>query len=222
MNDLLAVSSTNLTYDLNQRLERLKSSWRHRPSWVYSLALISSLIALVVSFILAAETLYLARHPNALLSCDVNMKVSCSTVAQSWQSEIVHLGHLAIPNAFLGIAAESVFVTIAVIGLIIRMPRWFTLCTWIGSLCAFMYAYWLLYQSAFVIQALCPWCLLLMFSTTLQFMSFTHATVTVSGWGLRHSWMYTYYRLHLDLMFDLLWVGLIIAGLAVLYLPYLL
>ena len=99
--------------------------------------LIASAVALGASLILSAETLQLARHPESALGCDLNSAVSCSAVAQSWQAEIVKFGGLSYPNAFFGIAAESVFVTIAVIGLArVKVPRWFATCTWLGGLAA--------------------------------------------------------------------------------------
>lgn len=91
--------------------------------------LIASAVALGASLILSAETLQLARHPESALGCDLNSVVSCSAVAQSWQAEIAKFGGLSYPNAFFGIAAESVFITIAVIGLArVKVPRWFA--TW--------------------------------------------------------------------------------------------
>lgn len=188
--------------------------FRHGPAWTYLMVLLSSAVALFASFVLAAETLQLARHPASRLSCDINALVSCSTVAQSWQSEFVRLGTLPVPNAFFGIAAESVFVTLAVIGMTgAALPRWFNVSSWVGGLFALIFAYWLFIQSMFVIKALCPWCLTLMFATTIQFMALTHATVTVRrlpsptgrfaplARALRRS-----YRLHFDLMFDLVWL----------------
>ena len=134
--------------------------WRHGATWTYLIMLAASAVALVVSFVLSAETLKLARNPGQKLSCDVNAVMSCSTVAESWQAEIVRFAGLSFPNAFFGIAAESVFVTIAVIGLTkVAVPRWFALCTWLGGLAALAYSYWLTSQSLFVINALCPWCL---------------------------------------------------------------
>jgi uncharacterized membrane protein len=70
----------------------------------------------------------------------------------------------------------------------------------------------------FVINALCPWCLGLLFATTLQFMSLSHATVTVQNLpsadgslgGLRRG-LNTYYRLGFDLMLDVVWIVAIIA-----------
>ena len=91
--------------------------WRHGAGWLYAVLLAASLVALFTSFILSAETLKEARNPGQRLACDVNGVLSCSTVMESWQAEIVKFAGLSFPNAFFGIAAESVFVTIAVIGL---------------------------------------------------------------------------------------------------------
>lgn len=190
--------------------------------------LIASAVALGTSLILSAETLQLARHPESALGCDLNSAVSCSAVAQSWQAEIVKFGGLSYPNAFFGIAAESVFITIAVIGLArVKVPRWFATCTWLGGLAALAYSYWLSTQSLFVIRALCPWCLTLMFSTTIQFMALSHATVAVQGLPSRKAvaaddsdseadvamvpaGLNKYYRLNIDLMVDILWIVAIV------------
>ncbi len=102
------------------------TGWRHGATWTYLVMLAASAVALFVSFMLSADTLKLARNPGSKLGCDVNAVVSCSTVAESWQAEIVKFAGLSFPNAFFGIAAESVFVTIAVIGLAkVAVPRWF-------------------------------------------------------------------------------------------------
>ncbi|AKV55033.1 putative vitamin K epoxide reductase family protein [Bifidobacterium actinocoloniiforme DSM 22766] len=198
------------------------AGWRQGRIWTYLIALLASAAALFASFALAAETLQLARHPGIKLDCDVNATVSCSTVALSWQSELVRFGSLSLPNAFLGIAAESVFTTLAVVGLAgCRQPAWLTRCTWLGSLTALAYAYWLLSQSMFVIKALCPWCLSLMAASTMQFMAFSHSTVTVQAlprtdgpWpGLARS-LRKYYRLGFDLMVDAVWVAALVALIA--------
>ncbi len=186
--------------------------WRHSSLWTYGVMLFFSAIALLTSLILSAETLALARAPKKLLSCDFNSVVSCSRVSQAWQAEIVKFGELSFPNAFFGIAAESVFVTLAVIGMIrVRVPKWFAICTWLGGLCALAYAYWLFSQSMFVIHALCPWCIVLMFSTTVQFMSLTHASVSSQKLLIqRFNWIEKYYRLRYDLLVDVLWIAALV------------
>ncbi|WP_018142722.1 vitamin K epoxide reductase family protein [Alloscardovia criceti] len=179
--------------------------WRHASTWLYLVMLLASATALLVSFVLSAETLQLARNPQASLGCDVNAVISCSDVANSWQSEFIRFGSLSFPNAFFGIAAESVFVTVAVIGLArITMPRWFALAAWVGNLLALAYALWLFSQSVFVIQALCPWCMLLLVSTMLQFMAMSHATFAMQGIGGKSQALYYYYHLNIDLLVDLL------------------
>lgn len=205
------VTAGELDIKAEDNLNDRAQGWRHGPTWTYLIMLIASAIALVVSFVLSAETLKLARNPNQILDCDINSVLSCSTVAQSWQSEIIKFGGLSYPNAFFGIAAESVFVTVAVIGLArVKVPRWFAICTWLGGLAAIAYSYWLTTQSLFVINALCPWCLALMFSTTIQFMSLSHATVTVQGLPAKPRALDTYYRLNYDLMADVIWIIAII------------
>ena len=186
---------------------------RHGATATYLIMLLASVAALAVSFVLSAETLELARHPDQTLSCDVNAVLSCSTVARSWQAEIVRFGGLSYPNAFFGIAAESVFVTIAVLGLArVDVPKWFGACTWFGGLAALCYSYWLTSQSLFVIEALCPWCLALMFATTIQFMALSHATVTVRSLpSPRARRLLDYYRLNYDLMADAVWIMALVA-----------
>ena len=152
--------------------------WRHTTTWTYLVMLIASAVALVVSFVLSAETLKLARNPGQKLSCDVNAVMSCSAVAESWQAEVVK----------------------------VAVPRWFALCTWLGGLAALAYSYWLTSQSLFVINALCPWCLCLMFSTTVQFMALSHATAVVQEIPAKREGVRTYYRLNYDLMVDALWI----------------
>ena len=197
------------TSKAQEKYETTLRGWRHSSLWTYGVMLFFSAVALITSLILSAETLALARAPKKLLSCDFNSVVSCSRVAQTWQAEMVKFGELSFPNAFFGIAAESVFVTLAVIGMIrVRVPRWFAICTWLGGLCALAYAYWLFSQSMFVIHALCPWCIVLMFSTTMQFISLTHASVSSQKLLVkRFSLVESYYRLRYDLLIDVLWIA---------------
>ena len=185
--------------------------WRHSATWVYAIMLVTSAIALLTSLILSSETLALARTPHKALGCDINTLVSCSKVAQTWQAEFIRFGELSFPNAFFGIAAESVFVTLAVVGIAkVKLPKWLAIFSWIGRLCALLYAYWLFSQSMFVIQVLCPWCLVLMFCTTIQFMSLSHATVSAQGIGLKNKILNTYYRINYDLIVDSLWIFVIV------------
>src|SRR4030095_13230511 len=82
------------------------------------------------------------------------------------------------PNAFRGLVAEPVVITIAVASLGgVRFPRWFMFAAQIVYTLGVIFAYWLFYQSMFNIHALCPWCLLVNVSTPLVWSTLTHVNV---------------------------------------------
>jgi uncharacterized membrane protein len=160
---------------------------RHRGAYVEML--VSSLIGLVAALVLSIEALTLAENPFADLNCDINAVLSCGTVGLSWQASL-----LGFPNAYLGLIAEPVVITIAVAALGgVRFPRWFMISAQVVYFIGFAFAYWLFYQSYFVIGALCPWCLTV--TTTLVFVSITRINLldgniplsasayrSISGW----------------------------------------
>ena len=88
--------------------------------WVYAEMLIFAIISLFASFVLAIDAIELAADPNAQFTCDISATISCSKVGLSWQANL-----LGFPNAYLGLMAEPVVITIAVAGLSgVRFPRW--------------------------------------------------------------------------------------------------
>lgn len=144
---------------------------RHR--WTYVEMLASSIIGLIASLVISIEALELAKDPFADLSCNINAVLSCGTVGSSWQASL-----LGFPNAYLGLIAEPVVITIAVAALGgVRFPRWFMNSAQVVYSIGLLFAYWLFYQSFFVIGALCPWCLLITITTTLVFMSMTRVNI---------------------------------------------
>lgn len=144
---------------------------RHRGAYVEML--IGSIIGLVASFVLAVDALILAADPNAIFSCDINTKISCGTVGASWQANL-----LGFPNAFLGLISEPVVITVAIAALGgVRFPRWFMVTAQAFYSIGFVFAYWLFFQSYFVIGALCPWCLTITVTTTLVFFSITRVNI---------------------------------------------
>ena len=144
---------------------------RHR--WTYVEMLASSIIGLIASLVLSIEALELAKDPFADLSCNINAVLSCGTVGSSWRASL-----LGFPNACLGLIAEPVVITIAVAALGgVRFPRWFMNSAQVVYSIGLLFAYWLFYQSFFVIGALCPWCLLITITTTLVFMSMTRVNI---------------------------------------------
>src|SRR5262245_32922781 len=94
---------------------------RHANAWIYGTMLVSAALSLTAAFVLSIDAVRLAADPQAALSCNVNAVISCGTVATSWQANL-----FGFPNAFLGLVAEPVVITIAVASLGgVRFPRWF-------------------------------------------------------------------------------------------------
>jgi uncharacterized membrane protein len=154
---------------------------RHRGAYLEML--ISSLIGLVAALVLSIEALALAEDPFADLGCNINSVLSCGTVGSSWQASL-----LGFPNAYLGLIAEPVVITIAVAALGgVRFPRWFMISAQIVYSIGLVFAYWLFVQSYFVIGALCPWCLTITVTTTLVFASMTRINILDNNFRLSPS-----------------------------------
>ncbi|MDP9868222.1 MULTISPECIES: vitamin K epoxide reductase family protein [Streptosporangium] len=146
---------------------------RHTSGWIFGTMLLSACLSLTASFVLSVDALALAADPSTSLSCDINAVISCGTVGASWQAQL-----FGFPNAFLGLIAEPVVITIAVASLGgVRFPRWFMFTAQMVYALGLVFACWLLFQSMFVIGALCPWCLLVTVSTTLVFFTLTQVNI---------------------------------------------
>jgi uncharacterized membrane protein len=146
---------------------------RHANGWIFGTMLCSAGLSLIASFVLSIDAVRLAADPTVDLSCNINSVISCGTVGGSWQAHL-----FGFPNAFLGLLAEPVVITIAVASLGgVRFPRWFMFSAQIVYTIGVIFAYWLFYQAMFNIGALCPWCLLVTVSTTLVFTTLTHVNI---------------------------------------------
>lgn len=149
------------------------TGWRHSNQFLFATMLLSAFISLYAAFVLSVDAVILAANPDTTLSCDLNSVVSCGTVGKSWQAEL-----FGFPNAFLGLMCEPVVITIAVAGLSgVKFKRWFMFTAQFVYLLGLIFAYWLFYQSSFVIGALCPYCMLITLGTTLVFFTLLHYNI---------------------------------------------
>lgn len=147
--------------------------------WPYGEMLVSSLLSLLASFVLSVDAIILADNPDANLSCNISSQISCGAVAASEQANL-----FGWPNAFLGLIAEPVVITIAILGLAgTRFPRWFLLAAQFVYTLGLIFALWLFYQSYFNINAMCPWCLLVTATTILVWTSMTRINIEAGNFG---------------------------------------
>ena len=183
---------------------------------IFANMLIGAILSLVASLVLSIEAVHLAQDPNAVLSCSINSVINCATVSLHPSASM-----LGFPNSFLGLIAEPVVITVAIIGFAgVVMPRGFMFAAQIGYTIGFIFAYVLLYFSFFIIRALCPWCLLVTLTTTLVFFSMTRYNIKYNNLYLPKKLQKQLKRL-VDRNYDrlLMWtlIVIIISGIIVKY-----
>jgi uncharacterized membrane protein len=148
-----------------------KTARDHRGIFVSML--VGAIFSLIAAFVLSVEAVELAENPFARLSCSINTVLNCATVAVHPSSSL-----FGFPNAFLGLLAEPVVITVAIAGICgVKFPRGFMFAAQVCYTLGFFFAYYLLHTSTFTIGALCPWCLLVTLSTTFVFFSMTRYNI---------------------------------------------
>lgn len=154
---------------LNKLFKKSASTKQYRYL-TFGFMLLGGIAALIAAFVLTLDEVRVLKDPNAILSCSVNIVLNCSTVMQTWQSHL-----FGFPNMFIGLMAFPVLITIAVLGLSgTKFPRWFLIAASIALFLGTVFAYWLFFSSVYVIQVLCPWCLVVTTSMTIMLASFLH------------------------------------------------
>jgi len=152
---------------------RLEDKTARDSRGIFVSMLVGAIFSLIAAFVLSVEAVELARNPFALLSCSVNAVINCATVAIHPSASL-----FGFPNAFLGLLAEPVVITVAIAGMAgVKFPRKFMFAAQVCYTVGFIFAYYLLYTSTFAIGALCPWCLLVTLSTTFVFFSMTRYNI---------------------------------------------
>jgi uncharacterized membrane protein len=126
--------------------------------------LLFATLSLVASFVLSYDALLLAADPDVDLSCSINAVLDCAKVGVTWQAKVF----------------ASLWRT--------RFPKWFMFTANAVYLLGVIFAYWLLFQSTFVIGALCPWCILVTVSTTFVFWSMTQWNILEGNLYLSPKW----------------------------------
>ncbi|MFK5689354.1 vitamin K epoxide reductase family protein [Ornithinimicrobium sp. LYQ92] len=124
------------------------------PAYRGWVALVTGLGGLLASLVLSVEKYLLLTNPFYAPSCDLGAAVSCRDVMSSWQGAV-----LGFPNPYLGLVAFPVVLTLGVLVVGgVTLPRWCWAGLSLGTLVGFGFVLWLISQSLFVIQAICPYC----------------------------------------------------------------
>ena len=117
--------------------------------------IIFGIVGWIGAFALTLERFHVAENPNAALSCDLNVFISCKSVMLTPQAKL-----LGFPNPLIGIAA---FMAPIVVGFAIlagaKFAVWFWRLFLVGNALGFAFVLWLFSQSLLVINVLCPYCI---------------------------------------------------------------
>lgn len=121
--------------------------------WVLS---VGGLVGFLSALVLTVEKFALAADPDYIPSCSLNPVLSCGSVMSTPQASV-----FGFPNSLLGIAGFAIVTAIGV-GLFAgaRYARWFWMGLQVGVSAALVFVHWLIYQSLYVIGALCPYCMI--------------------------------------------------------------
>ena len=129
------------------------------------LLLFSGIIGLFAAFTLTQDKISILEDPNFVPSCSINPVLSCGSVIVTEQASI-----FGFPNPIIGLITYSVVITLAVLLLSrVVLPSWIWLGLNLGSLGGIAFVIWLVFQSLYVIDALCPYCMVAWVGTILIF-----------------------------------------------------
>ncbi|MCF2533295.1 vitamin K epoxide reductase family protein [Yinghuangia soli] len=125
---------------------------RRLSPWVL---LAGGLVGLAAAFVLMVEKIRILEDPDYVPSCSINPVLSCGSVMTTGQAEA-----FGFPNPLIGIAG---FAATAAIGALMltgaRLPRRFRLSLLGGTAFGIGFVHWLMFQSLYRIDALCPYCM---------------------------------------------------------------
>jgi len=130
-----------------------------RTAW---LLIVLGAVGLVASALLVIEGVNVAGDPDYVPVCSINPILTCTSAMLSPQGEL-----FGFPNPLLGVAGFPVVVATGAAMLAgASMARWFWTGLWFGGLGAMVFMHWLIVESLFSIEALCPYCMVVWAATT--------------------------------------------------------
>ncbi|MFG1790093.1 vitamin K epoxide reductase family protein [Nocardia sp. NPDC049149] len=142
-----------------------------RTAWVL---LLGGLLGWLAAVALTVERFKLFTDPGYTPSCSINPILSCGSVMVTKQAAV-----FGFPNPLIGIVGFSVVVTLGVLSVAgVGFPRWIWGGLWLGTVAGLGFIGWLIFQSLYRINALCPYCMVVW-----AIMAPLFAVITNQLWG---------------------------------------
>lgn len=166
-------------------------TFKNRTMAVWLLVL--SVIGSIASGLLMYERVALWADSDHTTACDLNPWVSCGQVMETWQAST-----FGFPNILIGIV---LFPALAILALTLLLNKDFEQKVWYfieaGTTFAFLFVVWLYISAVFVINVLCPYCMIVWAAVIpLSTLVFTRNRLAEQRWSpktkqLIRSWWWT-------------------------------
>lgn len=128
---------------------------RTRLRWHGVQLVLLGLVGLGAALALTLERLRLFEDSSYVPACDLSPVLSCGSVMVTDQASL-----LGFPNPLIGLMAFPVLLALGAVQLGgTRLPRPVEAGVAVGGLAGWAFVHWLVFQSLYRIQALCPWCM---------------------------------------------------------------
>ncbi len=156
-----------------------------RLGYVY---VVGGLIGFVAAFTLLVEKIALIEDPSYVPTCSINPILSCGSIMRTTQAEA-----FGFPNPILGVAAFAIVGTVGAALLAgARFATWFWWALMVGTAAGVGFVHWLVFQSLYRIDALCPYCMVVWVVTIAVFWyTALHVATVVAAPGPRFAPAFT-------------------------------
>lgn len=122
---------------------------------LYILMTIGGGLGVMSAFLQTLEKIAALKGEAVIVPCDINSVFSCSTVLSAWQSSV-----FGFPNSLMCLILFTTFMAMGLAGALgSRLSRGLRLGVQGLSLFTLGFALWFLWQSTYVIGAICIFCL---------------------------------------------------------------
>jgi uncharacterized membrane protein len=128
------------------------------PRAWFGIVTVAAVVGMASTIIQIVERVTLAENADANLLCDINGTFSCGNVLTAWQSSVFG----PIPNSAIGLSVFALTLGVAgagVLGSQLSKVAWGVATFFAGFMAVF--TVWFLAQTAFVISAVCLYCLVI-------------------------------------------------------------
>ena len=117
--------------------------------------LIAGVVGLTASATLLIEKIEMLQDPGYVPTCSINPVLSCGSVMVRPEASA-----FGFPNPLIGVVSFTLVVVTGVLAVArVGLPRWYWLGLTVGAGLGVVFTHWLIFESLYVIGALCPYCM---------------------------------------------------------------